>query len=86
MGVALREILADYKVPVGWDSLSGTAAIDGNNALYQFLTIIRQPDGTPLMNSEGKVTSHISGLFFRTARFLEYGLKPVYILMGNHLI
>ncbi len=83
MGVALREVLADYKVPVGWDSLSGTAAIDGNNALYQFLTIIRQPDGTPLMNSEGKVTSHLSGLFFRTARFLEYGLKPVYIFDGT---
>jgi len=83
MGVALREVLADYKVPVGWDSLSGTAAIDGNNALYQFLTIIRQQDGTPLMNSEGKVTSHLSGLFFRTARFLEYGLKPVYIFDGK---
>ena len=83
MGVALREVLTDYKVPVGWDALSGTAAIDGNNALYQFLTIIRQPDGTPLMNSEGKVTSHLSGLFFRTARFLEYGLKPVYIFDGK---
>lgn len=83
MGVALREVLRDYKVPVGWDSLSGTAAIDGNNALYQFLTIIRQPDGTPLMNSEGKVTSHLSGLFFRTARFLEYGLKPVYVFDGK---
>jgi len=83
MGVALREVLRDYKVPVGWDSLSGTAAIDGNNALYQFLTTIRQQDGTPLMNSEGKVTSHLSGLFFRTARFLEYGLRPVYIFDGK---
>lgn len=83
MGVALREVLKDYKVPVGWDSLSGTAAIDGNNALYQFLTIIRQQDGTPLMNSEGKVTSHLSGLFFRTARFLEYGIKPVYVFDGK---
>ena len=83
MGVALREVLTDYKVPVGWDSLSGTAAIDGNNALYQFLTIIRQQDGTPLMNSEGKVTSHLSGLFFRTARFLEYGIRPVYVFDGK---
>lgn len=83
MGVALREVLKDYKVPVEWDSLSGTAAIDGNNALYQFLTIIRQQDGTPLMNSEGKVTSHLSGLFFRTARFLEYGIKPVYVFDGK---
>ena len=83
MGVALREVLTDYKVPAGWDSLSGTAAIDGNNALYQFLTIIRQQDGTPLMNSEGKVTSHLSGLFFRTARFLEYGIRPVYVFDGK---
>lgn len=83
MGVALREVLTDYKVPVGWDSLSGTAAIDGNNALYQFLTIIRQQDGTPLMSSEGKVTSHLSGLFFRTARFLEYGIRPVYVFDGK---
>ncbi|GAB7016717.1 flap endonuclease-1 [Methanogenium cariaci] len=83
MGVALREVLTDYKVPVGWDALSGCAAIDGNNALYQFLSIIRQQDGTPLMNREGKVTSHLSGLFFRTARFLEYGLKPVYVFDGK---
>ena len=46
MGVAIRDILSDYKTPVTWDSLPGVAAIDANNALYQFLTIIRQPDGT----------------------------------------
>ena len=50
MGVALRDIIAEYKNPVTWDGLSGVAAIDANNALYQFLTIIRQPDGTPLMD------------------------------------
>jgi hypothetical protein len=50
MGVAIRDIIADYKTPVTWESLPGVAAIDANNALYQFLTIIRQPDGTPLMD------------------------------------
>ena len=50
MGVALRDIIADYKTPVTWETLPGIAAIDANNALYQFLTIIRQPDGTPLMD------------------------------------
>ena len=82
MGVALRDIIADYKVPVGWDSLAGTAAIDGNNALYQFLTIIRQPDGTPLMDREGRVTSHISGLFFRTLSLLDHGIQPAYVFDG----
>ena len=83
MGVALRDIIADYKVPVSWDTFSGTAAIDGNNALYQFLTIIRQPDGTPLMDRDGRVTSHISGLFFRTLSLLDHGIKPAYVFDGR---
>lgn len=83
MGVALRDIIAEYKVPVGFESLSGTAAIDGNNALYQFLTIIRQPDGTPLMDQRGRVTSHLSGILFRTATFLEKGIRPVFVFDGK---
>ena len=83
MGVGLREILADYKTTVSWDALAGSAAIDGNNALYQFLTIIRQPDGTPLMDREGRVTSHLSGLFFRTATLMEKGIRPVYVFDGK---
>ena len=83
MGVGLREILADYRTSVTWDALAGSAAIDGNNALYQFLTIIRQPDGTPLMDREGRVTSHLSGLFFRTATLMEKGIRPVYVFDGK---
>ncbi|MDD3406645.1 MAG: flap endonuclease-1 [Methanomicrobium sp.] len=83
MGVALRDILQDYKKPVGWDELSGSCAVDGNNALYQFLTTIRQPDGTPLMDSHGRVTSHLSGLFFRVSNFLENGMRPVFIFDGK---
>lgn len=63
MGVALRDILADYKIPVTAEELTGVAAVDAFNALYQFLSIIRQPDGTPLMDDEGRVTSHLSGIF-----------------------
>lgn len=82
MGVALRDLIADYKVPVEWGELRGPAVIDGNNALYQFLTTIRQPDGTPLMDSEGAVTSHLSGIFFRMVSFLENGIKPVFVFDG----
>ncbi|HPD76126.1 MAG TPA: flap endonuclease-1 [Methanoregulaceae archaeon] len=82
MGVALRDIIADYKTPVTWEALPGIAAIDANNALYQFLTIIRQPDGTPLMDRQGRVTSHLSGILFRMASFMEKGIRPVFVFDG----
>ncbi|HXX55596.1 MAG TPA: flap endonuclease-1 [Methanoregula sp.] len=82
MGVALRDIIAEYKAPVTWESLPGIAAVDANNALYQFLTIIRQPDGTPLMDRKGRITSHLSGILFRVSNFMEKGIKPVFVFDG----
>ena len=46
-------------------------AVDAFNWIYQFLAIIRQPDGTPLRDSKGRVTSLLSGLFYRTAKLLD---------------
>lgn len=83
MGVALRDILVDYKTAVNWESLPGVAAIDAHNALYQFLSIIRQPDGTPLMDRTGRITSHLSGIFFRNLNFIEKGIRPVYVFDGS---
>jgi flap endonuclease-1 len=57
-------------------------AIDAFNTLYQFLSIIRQPDGTPLKDRKGQVTSHLSGLFYRNLNLLEQGIKPVYVFDG----
>jgi flap endonuclease-1 len=57
-------------------------AIDAYNALYQFLAIIRQPDGTPLKDSSGRVTSHLSGLLYRTSNLVELGIKPIYVFDG----
>lgn len=82
MGVAIRDLISEYKIPVDWSELRGAAAVDGNNALYQFLTTIRQPDGTPLMDREGRVTSHLSGIFFRITSFLENDIKPVFVFDG----
>jgi len=58
-------------------------SIDAYNALYQFLASIRQPDGTPLMDSLGRVTSHLNGLLYRTINLLENGIKPVYVFDGK---
>ncbi len=82
MGVALRDIIADYKTPLSWEALAGVAAVDAHNALYQFLSIIRQPDGTPLMDQRGRVTSHLSGILFRAVNFMEKGIRPVWVFDG----
>ncbi|PMB74048.1 flap endonuclease-1 [Candidatus Bathyarchaeota archaeon] len=81
MGVNLREIVP--KTVVRLEDLSGKSiAIDAYNALYQFLAIIRQPDGTPLKDSSGRITSHLSGLLYRTSNLVELGIKPIYVFDG----
>ena len=71
------------KIPVKLEDLSNKIiAIDAYNAIYQFLAIIRQPDGTPLKDSTGKVTSHLSGLFYRTSNLVEMGIKTIYVFDG----
>ena len=58
-------------------------AVDGNGELYQFLALIRLRDGTPLRDAHGRVTSHLSGLFFRTTRLIaEHALRPVFVFDG----
>ena len=46
------------------------------------MAIIRQPDGTPLMDSEGRITSHLSGLLYRTSNLMEMGIRPIYVFDG----
>jgi flap endonuclease-1 len=60
-----------------------TLAIDAHNALYQFLSRIRGFDGTPLKDRKGRITSHLSGLLYRTANLVEAGIKPAYIFDGK---
>jgi len=82
MGVNLGDVVS--KTTVDLKNLSGKPiAIDAYNALYQFLAIIRQPDGTPLKDHSGRVTSHLSGLFYRTCNLLEMGIKAIYIFDGT---
>lgn len=85
MGVNIREIIPPEAVQVlDLDYLKyKVVAIDAYNALYQFLAAIRQPDGTPLMDSKGRVTSHLSGLFYRTINLAEHGVKVVYVFDGK---
>ena len=70
------------------DYLGRTLAIDASMSLYQFLIAIRGHgrEGGPatvLTNSEGEQTSHIQGMFNRTIKLLESGVKPVYVFDGR---
>ena len=83
MGVAIRALLDGCIESPGWDNIGGIAAVDAYNALYQFLSGIRQSDGAPLMDDEGRITSHLSGLLFRTANLVEKNITPVYVFDGK---
>jgi flap endonuclease-1 len=82
MGVKLSDILPKENRSLA-DFTGMWVAIDAYNTLYQFLSIIRQPDGTPLSDSKGRVTSHLTGLLFRTTNLMEVGIKPVFVFDGK---
>jgi len=82
MGVNISKIIPKKEIELS-DLKGKTIAIDAYVTLYQFLTTIRQPDGTPLKDSNGNVTSHLSGLFYRNINLLQAGIKPVYVFDGK---
>jgi len=83
MGVQLGGVIKGEAMELG--RLSGKKlAVDAFNTLYQFLSIIRDREtGAPLTDSKGRVTSHLSGLLYRTTKFLEAGIKPIYVFDGT---
>lgn len=82
MGVNLSPIVEAR--PVELSELRGkTVAIDAYNTIFQFLSIIRQPDGKPLSDDQGRVTSHLSGLLYRTANLIENGIEPSFVFDGK---
>ncbi|MFW9826418.1 MAG: flap endonuclease-1 [Candidatus Thorarchaeota archaeon] len=83
MGVKINELVREVKRTITFENLfKKTIAIDAFNTIYQFLAIIRQRDGTPLKDFQGNITSHLSGLFYRTINFLEHNIKPIYVFDG----
>ncbi|MEM4330991.1 MAG: flap endonuclease-1 [Candidatus Pacearchaeota archaeon] len=82
MGVQISEIIPKKEITL--DILKGkTIVVDGMNALYQFLTTIRQADGTPLMDRNGEITSHLSGMFYRNVNLLLEGIDLIYVFDGK---
>jgi flap endonuclease-1 len=86
MGVKLGDLFKQEQISFN-DLHDRVIVIDAYNVLHQFLASIRQRDGTLLKNSKGEVTSHLSGLFYRTANMVEVKIRPVFAFDGKpHLL
>jgi flap endonuclease-1 len=82
MGVDIGELFKWEKISFK-DLQDKVVVIDAHNVLHQFLSSIRQRDGTPLKNSKGEITSHLLGIFHRTANLVEVKIQPVYVFDGE---
>ncbi|MFP4402965.1 MAG: flap endonuclease-1 [Nanoarchaeota archaeon] len=82
MGVKFNNLIKKNEFKI--DQLNNKiVVIDTYNILYQFLTTIRQQDGSPLVDSNNNITSHLVGLFSRTVNLLEKNIKLVYVFDGK---
>jgi len=82
MGLNIREIIPRKEIEIS--ELRGKmVCVDAFNSLYQFLSTIRQIDGTPLMDDKQRVTSHLSGIFYRNINLLSEGMKLIYVFDGE---
>ncbi len=82
MGTQLDTILTPKEISLSF-LVNKRLAVDSFNMLYQFLSNIRQQDGSLLMDSKGRVTSHLSGLFFRTTNLLKNDIKLAFVFDGK---
>ncbi len=82
MGVKIFELVP--KTEIELSALAGKrVAIDTSLFLYQFLATIRGSDGSLLTDSKGRVTSHLIGLFSRTTKLMQAGIKPCFVFDGK---
>jgi flap endonuclease-1 len=82
VGLPLKDIVTAQELP--WDALARrTLAVDGYNAVYQFLATIRQRDGQLFTDPQGQVTSHLMGTFYRTTSLLREGVLPIWVFDGK---
>lgn len=82
MGTNIKDLLKYNEI--GFSDLNNKKlAVDSFNILYQFLSTIRQRDGSLLKDSNGNVTSHLTGLFSRTTRLMKYGINLAFVFDGK---
>jgi len=82
MGVDIGDLFKQEKISFK-DLHDRIIVIDAFNVIHQFLSSIRQRDGTPMKNSKGEITSHLIGLLHRTGNMVEARIRPCYVFDGK---
>ncbi len=86
MGTQIGKLLTKCRLEIEYSDLYGKKiGIDAYNMIYAFLAPIRyrKSGGGYLTDSEGNVTSHLSGLFYRMTNLLPYKVRPIFIFDGK---
>jgi flap endonuclease-1 len=82
MGLDLKLLVEPYPITIS-ELSNKIVAVDAYNAIYQFLATIRGPTGELLTSTDGDVTSHLSGLFYRNINLLADNIKLIYVFDGK---
>ena len=82
MGVAITDLIVKKDIDVK-ELENKVLIVDTPMWLYQFLSSIRQRDGSSLTDSNGMVTSHLIGLFSRIPNLMKKGLLLAFVFDGE---
>ncbi|GIU69382.1 MAG: endonuclease [Candidatus Woesearchaeota archaeon] len=82
MGTKITDLLESKEISI--DELRNKIiVVDAFNQLYMFLASIRQPDGELLKDSQGNITSHLNGIFYRFTKLMQYNIKFIFVFDGK---
>ncbi len=82
MGTDLKDIAVRKEIEFS-DLSNKKLVVDSMNVIYQFLSSIRQQDGSLLTDSKGNPTSHLVGLFNRMSRLRKMGIQLAFVFDGK---
>ena len=58
-------------------------AIDASLFMYKMLMNVRKSDKSYFTSEEGKIVSHITGIFYKTTNYLAVNITPIYVFDGK---
>ena len=80
MGLNITEIIPRREIEM-LELKGKIVCVDAFNTLYQFISTIRQQDGTPLMDSRGNITSVYQGIFSRMLNLMSRNIFPCFVFI-----
>ena len=82
MGTNIKDLMIKKEIELT-ELKNKILIVDSFNMMYQFLTTIRQRDGTPLKDSHGNITSVLVGLSSRIPNLIQKGIKLAFVFDGK---